>query len=213
MGNESLDDLLQALQSALLAAQASLKNRREEAVRRMCEADKTESAQSFFALAVPQNGKDEGKYKVVALPASSFRVHHRPQISLLSLAFECELKEKKLPGASQVYSLIITAGNRRRWPHKKRRQMQIVFHGTDRASGEVRLDGRLLVEIPCYSGEGRRLSLAKTKPTFFSKLLNQLWNLGRRQRYIMTVEQSQRVREILRQADTETLPCYETATL
>lgn len=206
MGNRSFDDLLQAFQAALVAAQESLRIRREESIRRMCEADEPGgSRSSFFTFAIPQKGMDGDTYEMLPLPVSSFRAHHRPRISMLSLEFECDLKEKRLPGASRCYSLVIMAGNQRRWWHKKQRRMQIVFHGTDRPSGEVRIDGKLLVEIPRYGRAGKGRSAPATKRSIFSKLIHLLWNVGRPQRFTMTMEQSERVREIVGQADAETL--------
>ncbi|MFA6464495.1 MAG: hypothetical protein WCT30_01985 [Desulfurivibrionaceae bacterium] len=214
MGNRSFDDLLQAFQSALAAAQDSLRIRREEAIRRMSEAGEIGGASrsSFFTFAIPQKGSDGATYEVLPLPVSSFRTCHRPRISMLSLEFECELKEKRLPGASRRYSLVIVARNQRRWWHKSRRRMQIVFHGTDRPSGEVRIDGKLLVEIPRYGGAGEGCSMPAAKRSIFSKLINFLRNVGQPQRFTMTMAQSQRVREIVGQAGAETLMRGETAT-
>lgn len=207
MGNRSFDDLLQAFQSALVAAQDSLRIRREEAIRRMFEAGEIagSSCSSFFTFAIPQKGTDGDTYAMLPLPVSSFRAQHRPRISMLSLEFECELTEKRLPGASRRYSLVIVARNQRRWWHKNRRRMQIVFHGTDRPSGEVRIDGKLLVEIPRYDGAGKGCSAPAAKRSIFSKLINLLRDVGQSQRFTMTMAQSQRVREIVGQADTETL--------
>ena len=214
MGTRSFDDLLQAFQSALIAAQDSLRIRREEADRRMFEAGEIGgvSRSSFFTFVIPQKGTDGDTYEVLPLPVSSFRAHHRPRISMLSLEFECELKEKRLPGASRRYSLVIVARNQRRWWHKNRRRMQIVFHGTDRPAGEVRIDGKLLVEIPRDGGAGKGCPTPEAKGSIFSKLINLLRNVGQQQRFTMTMAQSQRVREIVGQADAETMMRGETAT-
>ena len=207
MGTRSFDDLLQAFQSALVAAQDSLRIRREEAIRRMSEAGEIGglSRSSFFTFAIPQKGTDGDTYEMLPLPVASFRAQHRPRISMLSLEFECELTEKRLPGASRRYSLVIVARNQKRWWHKNRRRMQIVFHGTDRPAGEVRIDGKLLVEIPRYGGAGKGCPTPAAKRSIFSKLINLLRNVGQSQRFTMTTAQSQRVREIVGQADAETL--------
>lgn len=214
MGTRSFDDLLQAFQSALIAAQDSLRIRREEADRRMFEAGEIGgvSRSSFFTFVIPQKGTDGDTYEVLPLSVSSFRAHHRPRISMLSLEFECELKEKRLPGASRRYSLVIVARNQRRWWHKNRRRMQIVFHGTDRPAGEVRIDGKLLVEIPRDEGAGKGCPTPEAKGSIFLKLINLLRNVGQQQRFTMTMAQSQRVREIVGQADAETMMRGETAT-
>lgn len=212
MGNQSFDDLLQAFQSALVAAQDSLRIRSEEAIRRRFEADGSGGARSsFFTFAIPQPGTDGDKYELVPLPASSFRTPHRPRIALLSLEFEFYLKETRLPDASRRYSLVIVARNQRRWWHEKRRRMQIVLHGTDRPSGEVRMDGELLAEIPGDGGAGKGCATPEAKRSIFSELIHQLRNLWRPQRFVMTAEQSQRVREIVAQSDAKTLTRGETA--
>lgn len=212
MGNESFDDLLQAFQSALVTAQDSLRMRREEAVRRMCEADEIGgSRSSFFAFAIPQHGTDGDKYEVFPLPVSSFRAHHRHRIAMFSLEFECDLKEERFSGVSRPYSVVIATRNQRRWCRKKQRRMQIIFYGTDQPSGEVRIEGKLLVELPQDGGAGRGGMTPDVKRSIFSNLINLLRNLWQPQRFIMTVEQSQRVREIVEQADAETMMRGETA--
>lgn len=213
MGNESFDDLLQAFQSALVTAQNSLRIRSEEAVRRRCVAEEIDGGRSaFYTFVIPQNGMDGNKYEVLPLPVSSFRAHHRPRISMLSLEFECDLIEKKLPGASRRYSLVIEARNQKRWWSKKRRRMQIVFHGNDHPSGEVRIDGKLLVKIPRHGEAGKGGSMPEATRSIFSKFICLLRNFGKQQRFPMTMEQSERVREIVRQADVENLARGETAT-
>lgn len=213
MGNESFDDLLQAFQSALVTAQDSLRIRNEEAVRRRCAAEDIGGGRSaFYTFVIPQNGMDGNKYEVLPLPVSSFRAHHRPRISMLSLEFECDLIEKRLPGASRRYSLVIEARNQKRWWNKKRRRMQIVFHGNDHPSGEVRIDGKLLIEIPRYGEAGKGGAMPEAKRSIFSKLLDLLRNAWQPQRFTMTMEQSERVREIMGQADVENLARGETAT-
>lgn len=206
MANRSFDDLVQAFQFALVAAQDALRIRHEESVRRRCEADEVAgSCSSFFTFAIPQHGTDGDAYEVLPLPVSSFRAHHRSRIAMLSLEFECELKEKILPGVPRRYSLAIVTRNQGGWWQKKRRRMQIVFHGTDRPSGEIRIDGKLLVEIPRYGGSGKGCPMPEGKRSIFSKLIHLLQNVGQSQRFIMTVEQSRKVREIVVQDDAETL--------
>ncbi|MFA6498603.1 MAG: hypothetical protein WC256_03590 [Desulfurivibrionaceae bacterium] len=81
----------------------------------------------------------------------------------------------------------------------------VVFHGTDRPSGEIKIDSKLLVEIPRYGGAGKGCPTPEAKGSIFSKLINLLRNVGRPQRFTMTMVQSQRVREIVGQADADTL--------
>lgn len=206
MGNRSFDDLLQAFQFALVTAQESLRVRGEEAGQRRDEEDKAEGARSsFYTFAIPQNGADGEQYEMLPLPVSSFRAYPRPRIAMLSLEFECDLQEKKIPGAARRYSLVIAVRRQRRWWHRKRRRMQIVFHGTDRAPGEVRINGKLLAHIPRYDGADKGCSAPPAKGSILAKLTDLLRYTRRSQRFLMTVEQSQKVREIVGQADAETV--------
>lgn len=205
MGNKSFDDLLQAIQSALFSARDAMNKKREEAVRRMYEVDETGAARSpVFAFSVPRNGTDNDENVMFSLPASSFRMYQRPQISLLSLEFECELKEKKISDVSPAYTLLIKAGKKGWWRRKKRRRMRIVFDGMDQPSGEVRLDGELLMEIPApYCGAAGGRSITVTKRSIFQALLDRLLELCRRQMFVITGERAERVREILELSDYE----------
>lgn len=198
MGNHSFDDLLQGLQSTLLAAQDTLSKRCEEAVRRICVMSETGELQTpVFSFAIPRIGTNEDEYEVLSLSASSFRAHHRHQISMLSVEFECEFKEDTLTGDSRVYSFEIKDYKKRWWWRKKQSRMQIVFSGTDQFSGEVTIDGKFLMEIPCYDGVVDRPPLTGTKRPLLLRLMDLLQNLWRSQKFVMTVEQSRRVRETL----------------
>lgn len=203
MSDHSFDDLLQALQSALVNAQETLRKKHEEAIRRMYESSETSGSRSpVFAFGIPQNGRDG--YEMLSLPASSLRAHRCQQISMLTLEFECELKESRLVGAAQVYSLSIKARKKRRWWRKKRWRMQILFRGTDHPSGEVMIDGKLLMEIPLHGGAINSRPLIAAKQPLFYKMLNLLRNMWRQQEFIMTAEQSRRIREILGQQNSAT---------
>jgi hypothetical protein len=204
MDNNSFDDLILAFQSALVVAQDALRKRREEAVRRMYEVDETGAERSpVLAFSIPRNSTDKVEYEMFSLPASSFRAHHSPQLSMLSLEFACELTETKLSGATRTYTLVIRASKKKKWWQKKRRRMQIVFDGSHPPSGEVRIDGELLMEIPPYgSGAGGSRSMVEAKPSLFRALLNRLRDLWQPQKFIMAGEQAKRAREIMEQKDT-----------
>jgi hypothetical protein len=205
MGNKSFNDLLQAIQSALVSAQDTLKKRREEAIRRMYEVDETGSSRSpVFTFAVPRTGTDNAGYEIFQLPASSFRTYQRPRISTLSLEFECELKEKNLFGASRAYTLVIKTSKRGWWRRKNRQRMRIVFDGTDQSTGEVRINGELLMEIPRYGGAAGSCPSMVTQKSIFQSLLDQLRSLWQSQQFDITEEQAKRAREILAQSDSGT---------
>lgn len=204
MGNKSFDDLLQAIQSALLTAQDAMNKKRQEAVRKLYEVDETGATRSpVFAFSIPRDGADKDENVMFSLPASSFRMYHRPRISMLSLEFACELKEGPLSGGLRVYTLVVKSSKKGWWQRKNRRRMRIIFDGTDQPSGEARLDGELLMEIPRYCGAAGGRSITVTKRSIFLALLDRLRNLWPSQKFDMTGEQAKRAREILSQSDSD----------
>lgn len=211
MENASFDDLLQAVQSAFVGAQDSLRQRREAALRLRSEAEEAEGGQgSALTFAIPRNGGADDLYEPLTLPLSSFRMQRRPQVSMLSLSFACELEEKGFPGASRVFWLVIPPADKKLQWRKNRRRMQIVFYGTEQPCGEVRLDDDLLLQIPAAGAGGDR-SAVKAKPTLLAKVLRMFRKLWHRQGFAMTPEQSKRVRWILAQRKIVTMPRGEVA--
>lgn len=206
MNNDSFDDLLQALQTALFTAQDTLKKRRDEAVRRMCnEAERAGSESPYYTFAIPGYGGVREGYEILSLPAASFRSQRRQQIAMLSLEFECEFSEKKLSRTSRVCSFAIKTG-KKRWWLKTGPKMQVVLNGTGPTCGEVRIDGTLLMEIPRYESIMRPSQPKPKHLSNISLLIDRLRNLWRPQTFIMTPEQSERTREILIQRKTRPPP-------
>lgn len=194
MADHSFDDLLQALQTALLTAQRTLKQRQEGASGAGREGgDAGGSPQFTFAL--PRGGTEE--YEMLTLPASSFRTPRRHRISMLSLEFDCALEERKVAGAS-VYAVTIKGAQKDRWWRKKRRRMQIVLRGTGDPTGMVTIDGAPVMEIPVYGVAGAAAQTGQNggRVPNFLKVFRQMW---RQERFIMTEKQSARAREVLGQ--------------
>lgn len=198
MKDRSFDELLQAIQSAIITAQDALKKRHEEKIRQIYKIDKTVSAGTpIFSFNIPQQGAED-KYETLRLPASSFRKYRNAQISSLSLEFECELSEKRFPDASKLYALTIK-DNKKRWQRKKFQQMQIIFNGVDEPSGEVRIEGKVLMEIPLYNDKTSNIQepVGKKQSAFAIgwEILTSMWQP---RRFILTAEQTQRARQILK---------------
>lgn len=133
---------------------------------------------------------------MLTLPSASFRMHYRPQVTGLSLTFECELLETWFPAALRGYSLVILDGADGS-SADNRRQMQIVFQGADRPSGEVRLDGKLLMALPRYADSTANSRQPQQKLSFFAKGMRLLQQILRPRGFLMTKEQSERVRSVL----------------
>ncbi|MDR3641574.1 MAG: hypothetical protein P4L39_09665 [Humidesulfovibrio sp.] len=206
MGNDSFNGLLQALQSALLAAQESLRETNAEALRRIGGGDGASGGpSSFFSFVLPQGGTGQDGHETLTLPSSSFRTRERPQVSMLSLTFECELRETGFPTAPRNYLLVITDGQGGRWRRKKRHWMQIVFQGPDQPVGEVRIDGRVFMEVPLYDILVENRPASEARVSIFSRLFGLLQNVWRPQGFAMTLEQSERVRTVLGQLESEAM--------
>ncbi len=204
MDDHNFEDLLQAIQSALFTAQEALKKQREDLLRRIREGDENGAAHSpVFAFSIPKSGGDRDGYEIYRLPAASFRSYPPPRLSMLALEFDCELKEKRLPGVPLAYTLLIRAGKKRWWQRKERRRMHIIFDGADRPSGEVRLDGELLMEVPMYCGAACGRPVVVTTWFTFPGMPNWWKELWRKNRFIMTGGPAERAGEILAKPDRE----------
>jgi len=207
MENASFDDLLQAVRTAYVEAQDSLRKRREEAARLRSEELEAAGRQGpSLTFAIPRNGGAEDAYDALTLPLSSFWRQRRPQVAMLSLSFECELEEEGFRSASRVFWVVIAPDDKTRLWRKKRKRMQIVFHGTEQPCGEVRLDGHMLLPIPARAVEGQRRSTLKAQPWLFAKVFGMFRKLWPRHGFVMTVEQSQRVRQMLARQDAAATP-------
>jgi len=197
MSSDSFDDLLQALQSALFTAQDALRRKNAEALGRKLGAEGASgSPASFFSFVMPQWEAGQAGEEMFTLPSASFRMQHRPQVTGLSLTFECELLETRFPAALRGYSLVILDGDGRS-SAGSRRQMQIVFQGADRPCGEVRLDGKLLMALPRHEDSRVNSRLPQRKLSVFAKGMRLLQQILRPHGFLMTKEQSERVRSVL----------------
>lgn len=204
MSNNSFNDLLHALQSALIEAQEALKKRCADGIRKTY-GNETNAVQSpVLTFASPQNGAGEDKYDIAAYPFSCFRAHRRPQISMLSLEFACELKKKKLSGPLWTYYLVIKKGGEKGLRQRNMHRMLIVFNGTYGSSCMVIMDDKLFMEIPCCEVPYKDPATAEGKESLFRKIVNGLQRIWQPQSFIMTEEQAKMVEEILQQRNYET---------
>jgi hypothetical protein len=196
MGKASFDDLLLAFRSALLDAQEALGRKSEEAQR--LEAEGFEGGQApALRFAIPKIGSEDGQYEVLTLPVSSFRRQCRPQVTMLSLSFECELNEEWFPCVARVFRVVVGPGGAMLPKKAKRRKMQVIFHGSDSPCGEVRLEGDVLMRLPEAAGAGEGRPAPKAKQSLLARAATLFRKLWPQHGYAMTVEQSMRVRQIL----------------
>jgi len=198
MEKVSFDELLQAVHSALVTAQQSLKSRREQAREGRDGAKGSEEGHaSVFTFAVPRLGSEGDQYETLTLPVSSFRQQRRPQITMLSLSFDCELDEERFPGAARVFRVILGPEGDRPRRRNRRRKMQVILHGTDSPCGEVLLDGDVLLRFPEQAGAGEGRTVSKARPSLLAKVVQLFRGLWPQHGFALTVEQSMRVRQIL----------------
>ncbi|MDP2848888.1 MAG: hypothetical protein Q8O35_11950 [Humidesulfovibrio sp.] len=210
----TFDDLLQALQSSLVAAQSTLRRRHEEALRNLKGASGVDdSLAPVFTFSIPQMGGDANKYDQFTLPVSSFHQPCRPNISRLTLSFGCELQEHSLFGSKQGCSLVIVDKPDGAWGRMQPQRMQIVFYGTEDPVGQVMVNGELFVDIPSLKTALVRPASIEQKWLVFSWLLRLLRCLWPSRGFTMTPEQSRRIKEIMKQDRAESFLEDELAVL
>jgi hypothetical protein len=143
-----LDDLLDALRSALLSAQRSLRQRQRDILQQYCEQDEQGALHSKMLRFSLPSGKDEDDYQTLTLPLLSLRNPQPPQLAGLTLSFDCEfiLCVRDHTPAPQYRMRLV--GKRRWWRRPAVHRVEIRFHGGEAPVGKVMVDGMLLKEIP-----------------------------------------------------------------
>ena len=195
MDNHHFDNLLRALQETLVSAQDGLRKRNEAVLRRR----DTPQDNAVLTFAIPRTPADEGEREMLSLPAASFRSPCCRQISMLSLEFQCRLTQSLLSGIGRRYYVQIANGKTSRWWRKAQVRMQILFMGMDHPCGEVLVEGKHFMEIPSFGAESAGPPEITAKRSKFSLFMDCLLNLWRPQRFILTREQSDCLRKILKQ--------------
>lgn len=220
MGNESFDALLAGLHAALRTAQDALARRSagsEEPGPGPClvfalplgdEAEPQEAEEPRGTAC----GSPGAPCRLLSLPLASFRQRCALQVAQLSLSFACELRRDFLPGPHRVYTLVIADTDDEPLFGGARRRMDILLGGAVQPAGEVRLEGRTLLEFPAAPGggqdgaEGRGVTGAKARPTLLARLLGAVQECFRPRGYVLSEEQSRQVRRLLEQLENEAAP-------
>lgn len=119
----------------------------------------------------------------------------RRRAVVLSLEFDCEPRreERNREGGACVFGVAL--GTRRRGKGDLRR-MQIVVRGHDAVAGEVRLDGRVLAEVPLASQDAGVEPAVGRLEGLLRRLLKWWRALWSRQELLMRGEPAQRARRI-----------------
>lgn len=205
MARKTFDDLLLALQSSMINAQEALKARFGGTVQKICEIDKTGAAgSSVLTFAVPVRGRDEEGFKPLNISILSFK-GRRPWLSMLSMEFDCEFKRKNRSGSTGTCRMLIKKSKHNRTKKMALHRIQILFKGQERPSGEVSIDGCSFMEIPAFGmGGNGQSSKMEGRRSFLKGVLDRFSLLWEQQEFIMTVEQTERLREILERQAHET---------
>jgi hypothetical protein len=202
MDQKTFDDLLNALQSSMITAQEALQTRYEAAIRKIYEMDRTGAARaSVLTFAIPGTCGGEEGFKNFSLSVLSFLGQHQPRISMCSLEFKFLLKRKFFAGGTWNYYLIIKKNKYWEFSKKDLHRMVIAFSGTDTLTGQVYIDRRFFMDIPFFRKSQN--NIAEEKPFFLTKLFNRVLRLWQPEGFMMTVEQSEKVKDILEHRDHE----------
>jgi len=207
MRENSLDDLILALHSVFLSAQASIKEKQAGRIRTTFAVDASGSVRfpvmSFIAPGkVPGTATvqdDDAREMPRSADASACVL---PQVegarlSLLRLEFDCELDEGKRLGSRPACAMLITPPGQPVVQDKCGGRMEIVFHDTGPSAGQVRVNGELLADIPLRDPDCAPVSKVPVRRNVFRRLRDAWQALWPNRRFVMTTGQKERFREIV----------------
>ena len=206
MRDNSFDDLVLALQSAFLSAQASIRTKQADRLRTTFAVDASGGVwfpvMSFVAPCKGSGMDSGGGTREMSLPsdlsACGSAASERGRMSLLKLEFECELGERRRFGSPTGFFLVIKKPRHPVAQDESRGRMEIVFRDSDRPCGEVRVNGELFAEMPRFDSNGESGATASASKSVFRSLQNAWERLWPRTRFVLTPGQAERFREIVR---------------
>ena len=206
MRDNSFDDLVLALQSAFLSAQASIRKKQAGRLRTTFAVDASGSVwfpvMSFIAPRKGSGMDSKGNAREMSSPSDlsgcGFAVPEIGRMSLLKLEFECGLGERKRFGSPSGFFLVVKKPGHPVAQDESRGRMEIVFRDSDRPCGEVRVNGELFAEMPPFDSDRELVSTASASKGVFRSLQNAWERLWPRTRFVVTPGQAERFREIVR---------------
>jgi len=143
----TFDQLLYALRVSVEAANEALRRRRALHV----EAGDTDD--QALHVEIPRDPGPDAPLEPVVIPLRAFRDPRVPQVTELTVAFDCQLRYERGPfGVDEL--VIDMRPPKRSWFRKKRvHHMSISFRSTDAWQPRIVLDGRV-VHVPAEAGVG-----------------------------------------------------------
>jgi hypothetical protein len=143
----TFDQLLYALRVSVEAANEALRRRRAMHV------DAGDTDAEALHVEIPRDAGPDAPLEPVVIPLRAFRDPRVPQVTELSVAFDCRLRYERGPGG--VDELVIDMRPVRRvWFRKARvHHMSICFLARDKWQPRIVLDGRA-VSVPVVEEVG-----------------------------------------------------------
>jgi hypothetical protein len=144
----TFDQLLYTLRVSVEAANEALRGRRAASV------DAGDTDAQALHVQVPRDPGPSAPLEPVVIPLRAFRDPRVPQVTELSVAFDCRLRYERGPGG--VDELVIDMRPVRRvWFRRRPRMhhMSISFHARDQWVPRIVLDDRV-VSVPVAAGAG-----------------------------------------------------------
>ncbi len=187
----TLDDLLSALETALTNTQETLRRRNNEIETGISHRD------DFLV-------SESGHGEPFSLPEATLRARRRHQVSMLSLSCECRLRRTRPFSRTQAYLLRVMGkeealrASRSFW-RTTPRKLKIVFRGSEHPLGEVWLDGTLLTSTASEDNQPEQQERPTPEDSQLTRLLKRLFRFTYPKGYILSTDQSARVRQIMQQ--------------
>lgn len=151
MTRTELDRLVEALETAVSAAQSSTDRRQQSALRFRCEQQDGRTSAIDYALYVPSGRGVDGRAEMIEIPLCSLRANSLYQVSRVSLEFATRYQASddrqdaalETPKRSRLQRVLnwLQAWPKRGWPRRARVEMQCT--GTDPLTSELRIDGEV----------------------------------------------------------------------
>ena len=143
----TFDQLLYALRVSVEAANEALRRRRAMHV------DAGDTDAQALHVEIPRHAGPDAPLEPVVIPLRAFRDPRVPQVTELSVAFDCRLRYER--GPLGVDELVIDMRPVRRVWFRRRRMhhMSISFRAADAWQPRIVLDDRV-VNVPVVSGVG-----------------------------------------------------------
>ncbi|MDR6640864.1 hypothetical protein J2X57_000058 [Luteibacter sp. 1214] len=139
MAECSFDQLLFALRVSVEAANDGLRRRRG------LHYEHDRAGNEALHVDIPRGPRDDATLDPVVIPMSWFRDPRLPQVTELSVAFDCRLRYERVRGAADALIIDMNPPPPRWFRRRPLHRMVIRFRAADAWRADVSLDGRPVV--------------------------------------------------------------------